>query len=504
MTIERFDKKPPAVAAGTTRLLAPDLARGFTLLGIAIANAATAWLPAPLGSPGALSGGIVDDSVWDKIAIVFGAMFVHVRGVSMFAVMLGYGIGMITLSLARRGYPFLAARKVLVRRYGFLALFGLVHMTVLFYGDIMFFYGMAGMLLAYLIRFRTKSLLVIAGVVAAMYIMLMTLSGISSMIMGYGLSEIPATGAQLGSVGVPQTWEEYFAQPVTDIYVGFGALFFSFPMLMPMIILGFVAARYRILDHPEQHKKMLTIAALVTAAVPLLVGLPWGLSQIGVLPRSLEFGLSLVNNGLGVLTGPGIIAIIALASIPLQRKYGGDGVGRGGVGGGLVGGDRVGGDRVGAGEGRLPVFVQMILALGKRSMTGYVLQSVILLPLCAPFLLGLLRPQGAAYATIVGFGVWVATLLIAFVLEKLGRRGPFEAAHRRLSYGKNGLYQQYPVAELGVGGDAGGVGRAGGVGEVRGEIRRAEILEASPEGGLAGPVPSPINEDQSLSQRPES
>lgn len=492
MTIERFDKKPPAVAAGTTRLLAPDLARGFTLLGIAIANAATAWLPAPLGSPGALSGGIVDDSVWDKIAIVFGAMFVHVRGVSMFAVMLGYGIGMITLSLARRGYPFLAARKVLVRRYGFLALFGLVHMTVLFYGDIMFFYGMAAMLLAYLIRFRTKSLLVIAGVVAAMYIMLMTLSGISIMIMGYGLSELPATGAQLGSVGVPQTWEEYFAQPVTDIYVGFGALFFSFPMLMPMIILGFVAARYRILDHPEQHKKMLTIAALVTAAVPLLVGLPWGLSQIGVLPRSLEFGLSLVNNGLGVLTGPGIIAIIALASIPLQRKYGGDGVGRGGVG---------------ARERRLPVFVQMILALGKRSMTGYVLQSVILLPLCAPFLLGLLRPQGAAYATIVGFGVWVATLLIAFVLEKLGRRGPFEAAHRRLSYGKNGLYQQYPVAELGVGGDAGGaggVGGVGGVGEVRGEIRRAEILEASPEGGLAGPVPSPINEDQSLPQRPES
>ena len=486
MTIERFDKKPPAVAAGTTRLLAPDLARGFTLLGIAIANVATAWLPAPLGSPGALSGGIVDNSVWDKIAIVFGSMLVHVRGVSMFAVMLGYGIGMITLSLARRGYPFPAARKVLVRRYGFLALFGLVHMTVLFFGDIMFFYGLAGMLLAYLIRFRTKSLLVIVGVMMAMYILPMVLSGVGFMVLGNGLSEFPATGTQLTGMGLPQSWAEYLAAPTTVVSYSAISLFFSFPMLMPLIILGFVAAQYRILEHPEQHKKMLTIAALVTAAVALLVGLPGGLSQIGVLPNELELGLWFVNYALGPLTGPGIIAIIALAAIPLQRKYGEDGDG---------------GNSVGAGKKRLPVFVQMILALGKRSMTGYVLQSIILLPLCAPFLLHLLRPQGAAYATIVGFGVWVVTLLIAFLLEKLGRRGPFEAAHRRLSYGKNGLYQQYPVTELGDGGDAGGAGSAG---EVRGEIRRAEILEASPEGGLAEPVPSPISEDQSLPQRPES
>lgn len=476
MTIERFDKKPPAVAAGTTRLLAPDLARGFTLLGIAIANVATAWLPAPLGSPGALSGGIVDNSVWDKIAIVFGSMLVHVRGVSMFAVMLGYGIGMITLSLARRGYPFPAARKVLVRRYGFLALFGLVHMTVLFFGDIMFFYGLAGMLLAYLIRFRTKSLLVIVGVMMAMYILPMVLSGVGFMVLGNGLSEFPATGTQLTGMGLPQSWAEYLAAPTTVVSYSAISLFFSFPMLMPLIILGFVAAQYRILEHPEQHKKMLTIAALVTAAVALLVGLP----------NELELGLWFVNYALGPLTGPGIIAIIALAAIPLQRKYGEDGDG---------------GNSVGAGKKRLPVFVQMILALGKRSMTGYVLQSIILLPLCAPFLLHLLRPQGAAYATIVGFGVWVVTLLIAFLLEKLGRRGPFEAAHRRLSYGKNGLYQQYPVTELGDGGDAGGAGSAG---EVRGEIRRAEILEASPEGGLAEPVPSPISEDQSLPQRPES
>ena len=488
MTIERFDKKPPAVAAGTTRLLAPDLARGFTLLGIAIANVATAWSPAPLGSPGALSGGIVDNSVWDKIAIVFGSMLVHVRGVSMFAVMLGYGIGMITLSLARRGYPFPAARKVLVRRYGFLALFGLVHMTVLFFGDIMFFYGLAGMLLAYLIRFRTKSLLVIVGVMMAMYILPMVLSGVGFMVLGNGLSEFPATGTQLTGMGLPQSWAEYLAAPTTVVSNSAIPLFFSFPMLMPLIILGFVAAQYRILEHPEQHKKMLTIAALVTAAVALLVGLPEGLSQIGVLPTELELGLWFVNYALGPLTGPGIIAIIALAAIPLQRKYGEDGDG---------------GNRVGAGEKRLPVFVQMILALGKRSMTGYVLQSIILLPLCAPFLLHLLRPQGAAYATIVGFGVWVVTLLIAFLLEKLGRRGPFEAAHRRLSYGKNGLYQQYPVTELGDGGDAGGAGGAGGAGEVRGEIRRAEILEASPEGGLAEPVPIPIMEDQSLPQRPE-
>lgn len=422
-------KSSASSGATNVRILAPDLARGLTLMGIAIANLSTAWLVADQSLPGAFSGGVIDNNVWDKIAIVIESMFAHVRGLPMFATMLGYGIGMLAHSLNKRGYPARAARNVLLRRYGFLALFGLIHMTLLFFGDIMFFYGVAGMIVALLMRWRTKSLLVVAGVVEAMMLLPMLASSVVLLFVN-GQSFQP-----LG-LRLPSSWGEYVANAGYSVLMQFALLVVELPLFLPLIIVGFVAARYSILSHPEEHKKLLTYAVGVAAAVILLVGLPWGLAEIGVLPTAWAQFLLFANQSLGVLTGPGIIAIIALASIPLQRRYAQaqqDGI-----------------------DYQLPILVQMLVALGKRSMTGYLLQSIILLPLCASFLLGVLKPNGAAQSLLIGFSVWLVSLLVAFALEKAGKAGPFESIHRRLSYGSSGLYAQYPeqrdsVAALGPG-----------------------------------------------------
>ena len=95
------------------RILTPDLARGSALLGIAVANAVTVWttnINHPM--PGHI-GIIAHDSLWDKIAIMIGAIFVHVRGLPMFATLLGYGVGMILVREQRNGSRY---RRVLTRR----------------------------------------------------------------------------------------------------------------------------------------------------------------------------------------------------------------------------------------------------------------------------------------------------------------------------------------------------------------------------------------------------
>ena len=109
------------------RMLAPDAARGFALLGIAIANIATAWLLLEDSSPAAFFGGINGNSIADKIAVVIAAVTAHNRGLPMFATLLGFGIGLISLSLSRRKFPLKRARAVIAKRYAFLALFGAVH-----------------------------------------------------------------------------------------------------------------------------------------------------------------------------------------------------------------------------------------------------------------------------------------------------------------------------------------------------------------------------------------
>ena len=70
-------------SAPRPRMIVPDVARGMALLGIAMANMTTAWI-ITTDRPGSYFGGIIDGSAWDKAAVVFGAFFVHNRGLPMF------------------------------------------------------------------------------------------------------------------------------------------------------------------------------------------------------------------------------------------------------------------------------------------------------------------------------------------------------------------------------------------------------------------------------------
>ena len=94
-------------SSSSVRILTPDLARGAALLGIAIANGITAWSlrvgDVPQGYHRTLSGIIVNNSLWDKVTIILADMFVHTRGLPMFATLLGYGVGMILVREQRKG-----------------------------------------------------------------------------------------------------------------------------------------------------------------------------------------------------------------------------------------------------------------------------------------------------------------------------------------------------------------------------------------------------------------
>lgn len=402
------------------RILAPDLARGFTLLGIAIANVADSWLPPPTVEGKIVNPNLVDAPAIDKFFVVFNAVFVHIRGLPMFATLLGYGLGLLTLSLARRRYPIKVAKRVLVRRYGILSLFGLVHMFLLYSGDIMFFYGIAGMLLALMIGCSNKKLLKIVVICLCVFVSLICAFAVAYYTSFFELPE----GVQFGgTAAVPRSWLAYFLQGPTYLMFGLANLPFELMSTGVLMILGFLAARNGILNNPESYKRLLTWLVIIATTVALLIGIPLGLVRIGMLPEAWAPLLMIMNGSFGLLTGPGIIAAVALASIPLQKQ----------LDSGEVNGRPF----------TPPVFIEMIVALGKRSMTGYVLQSMILFPLVAPFLLNVLHYNGVAFSDLVGLCTWFITLCVAYFLERYGKKGPLEALHRRLSYGKDGLRKKY-------------------------------------------------------------
>lgn len=403
--------QPSQAQASSTRsrMLVPDVARGLMLWGIAVANVATAWVLFA-GGPASMTGRVVDGSFWDKLTIMFTTSFVHARGFPMFSTLLGFGVGLIAASLYRRGYPLPKARGVIARRYGMLAIFGGLHMVFLFWGDIMLAYGLIGLFMACLIAVRTKVLLWIAGTLFAVT-NLVALAGVLLLqaVLGSGQLQELLNGGSGDLLQVTSYWSILLNGLIVLLGSLLGVPMQAF-MLLPLMLLGFVLAREGVLAEPARHRRVLVWLAGVGLAAALGTGIPAGLEALGVLHTGI-FGVLTMT--LGVLGGPGFIALLALALAGVQ-------------------------ERVDAGA-PVPALLRPLIALGKRSMTGYVLQSVIFLVVFGSFALGLFADAGAALLLLVGTGGWLVTVLVAVILEAAGKPGPLEALHRRMSYGKGGL-----------------------------------------------------------------
>ena len=392
----------------SVRILTPDLARGAALLGIAIANGITAWSlrigDVPQGYHRTLSGIIVNNSLWDKLTIIWADMFVHTRGLPMFATLLGYGVGMILVREQRKGATKKQCRAILLRRYGALILFGLLHMIFLFYGDIMFIYGLIILVLVIPMRnAKNKTLLITAGV---LFVLAMVMN---SALLSY--SDMNAVLLHGYGHGYVQD------QLVRGASLAFIYNFLRFPFALPLvgsvILIGFVAGRNGVLEHPEQFRTPMRIAATITVIIVIAVGLPMGLASLGILGHEKFFYL--LNILVGMASGPGTVVWISwIASWVERRKL----------------------------TDTLPI--RMLTALGRMSMTGYVLQSVAFIFIMTPWFLGIGSGQSVAMVTVTATGIWLVTLIFAYLWSLTGKRGPIEIAHRSIGYKKNRVYGETP------------------------------------------------------------
>ncbi|AQQ14611.1 hypothetical protein CGLAU_03135 [Corynebacterium glaucum] len=399
-------------------MIVPDLARGLALAGIAMANATQAWMYNGFDDPdvpGSSLGGLREGSATDQFAAVFSALFVHVRGLPMFSTLLGFGIGLIAASLFRKQYPLRDARRVIVRRYGFLALFGLIHMFGLFFGDIMFFYGLIGMLLATMFTLSNTSLRMIAYGVLSLFTLLGTVLAVAVYFF-----ELPIDEALRPSNPELTNIIDYFS---ANAFAGLFTLIaapVSVIQLGSLAIIGYIWAREGYLVNVDAHRGMLWRWVIFGSVVAVGTGLPWGLSAIGVINPFTEPAWAVLSQSWGLFTGPAILAAIALATNRIQEQMHANG-------------------------GIAPAWTYPFVALGKRSMSGYLAQSFLFIAIAMPFGLGVGLEASISGKLLTGLGIWLITLLLATVMEKAGIPGPFEQVHRRLSYGKTGRLEPYEL-----------------------------------------------------------
>ncbi len=375
----------PARPATAARALAPDLARGFMLLAIAFAHAPLFVVAVDRGSAAA-----------NAVSEFFHVLFVNNHARPMFAFLFGYSLVQLLNSRTRRGADWVTVRKLLRRRGWWLIAIGFAHVALLVPIDILAPYGLAAVVLTGMLRRGDKALLWTAG----------TLMVPATAVVGFAMWVALMQGLSTFSLGTIAAGARGFGELFVTRMVGwpFG-LVLGTVMVLPAVLFGVWAARRRILEEPERHRGFLVRFTVIATVVSVAGSVPAALIQTG-----LWTGAS----------GPAVVA--ASVAQPLTGYFGG-----------IAMACAVGLIAPLAARGRGPL-ITAVEALGRRSMSLYLFQSIAFLVVFFPFGLGLQDDLGIAGATGVAVATWLVSLLIADLMRRAGHRGPAEILLRRLAY----------------------------------------------------------------------
>ncbi|WFB05998.1 DUF418 domain-containing protein [Streptomyces sp. LX-29] len=427
-------------ARSEERALAPDLARGIMLLLIVLSNTAFHLWAARRGPSGwhPVDGSRVDHAVQFTMITVL-----DLRVYPLFAFLFGYGMTQLYLRQTAAGASERDAVALLRRRSLWLIVIGLTHAALLMGGDIVGYYGVLSLVLGWLfLRRGERALRWWIGIAVAQLLLITAEPVVSVMLRGdwAALGEVGDAGAEPGFTAYGAQQESWLAAAGTRLSTGLFITFVGAPLSLIgggtlVFLLGFWAARRRILERPGRHLPLLRRTALIGIAVGWLGALPAALAHVGALDvpddaQSEEGALTVLRDLTGNAAGIGYVAAIALfvhwwTTRPPRP-------GRGGAAAAVARGGSSGAARRGE------VAVTAIAAVGKRSLSCYLAHSLIFAPLLAAWGLGLGEHLTSATMALFATGVWLITVFGAYALERAGRRGPVEAVLRRLVYGGRG------------------------------------------------------------------
>ena len=400
------------------RYPAPDVTRGFMLLLIALANVGF-W---------SYGTGRFTPLTADRIWAFINALFIHERAYPLFALLFGFGLAtMVNRRIASgvgaycqdltgglrapsaaevsqaREQATVDARRLVRRRGLWMVLFGLVH-GVFFPSEIIGAYGIVAVVFAgWFARKHHKRQLAVCALILLLQVVPVLLSMFSGPDGGAAASTAastaPTAAAPTDSAESVLSTLPWFVTNVGEWFsLAVGVAFTT--MVLPAAFLGARLADTDLIAHPERHRGLLAAVGLGGLALGALGALHDILVPL-TSAQSWEIDSTLIMV-FGLAGGCGWLAVLAL----------------------YAGGPTA--------DGRLTGLKWLLAAVGRRSMTAYLSQTVMFGTMFAvmPRLTGNPLELGAAASAAVAVMVWLVTVGVCAGLERLGEPGPFEALLR--------------------------------------------------------------------------
>ena len=368
------------------RDIAPDVLRGFALLGILVVNIQFMGLNSGEGARGDLTQGLANGTATFIIASIFAGKFYL-----LFSFLFGYSSNYII-----RGDQ--ANRARWVKRCFALIALGALHFTFLWHGDIIFMYGIFGLLLIPFffradrtlkiwtrIVFITSSTLVLL-VGALVYIAERYLPTESFQApMESKLDSVLVNGTFLEAI--PARLEIWVYGITTGVFLQGGLAFAAF-------LLGLRMSRSNFLSSPMDAKKNSTLMKtgfFIGAPIQIVAAIALVRNEQTAEPSEAIYLISLFTS---FIAAP----LMSIFYISVFRKMVED----------------------------KPKYVTWMVPAGKMSLTVYISQSVITSLAFGPWGLGLFQKLETWEVVLFAFGIWLALVFLAKIWLQKYDQGPLE------------------------------------------------------------------------------
>ena len=418
----------------SVRYPAPDVARGFMLLLIALANAPF-WLVL-FRDRAEVTGA---DTIWTGLR----AALVDHRSYPLFAMLFGFGLATMARrrieadlrsagahvdpadvdpTAARTADPATAtanraaaagaartaaanraaarARRLIRRRGMWMLVFAAVH-GALFMGDIIGAYALIAVALAGVVAGRERrSQAVIGGLCAAVCLGYMLYIGWFISAGGVTVGTAGAAGGIAGDIMEMLRGPLYPAVSLV-LWAGDTMVTILTSLALPAALLGVRLADTDLLTRPDRHRRALLVGGAAALAVGAVGALPRVLPSLGVgVPARVTVVASALDVATGMVGACGWLALLAAWAGP---------------GGGPLRGAR-----------------WLLSAVGRRSMSVYIGQSILFALVFGALARCGAPPPHQTTAALIGVAVWATLALACAWMEHGGRtRGPLEILLRR-------------------------------------------------------------------------
>ena len=364
----------------------PDVLRGFALLGILVVNIQFMALSSDQGARGEWTHGLVNGGATWIIAAIFAGKFYL-----LFSFLFGYSSSYIIKNdKANRG-------RWIKRCFALMA-FGAIHFTFLWHGDIIFVYGLFGLLLL-AFMFRTDRVIKIwTRVIYSLSAILITLAAVSLLIVELyfpeqmnneyiepRLDEVLRNGTFIEAIS-PRI-ELWIFGLLTGIFLQGGLAFAAFLLGMRLARSNFLAANH----DKVQNARMIKFG--------LLIGLPIQVFAASLLVRNEQTAepseaVYLSTLFLGFLTAP----LLSMAYVGIIRKL-------------VI---------------AKPQAVSWMASAGKMSLTNYISQSVLTSIIFGAWGFGLFQELQIWAVLLLAISIWLTLTYFSALWLKRFNQGPLE------------------------------------------------------------------------------